>query len=226
MNIYKKLNLDIQEKVDKLVWEKTKRVIPFLELVHRKLRLEWQEYPYDWEQAQRNVMEHFCQHILKPRVYACGYCGLHTASGNYEYINDIEENGEFGGLGYLVYKYCVWLENKNNTEKKIKKPSFEDLFDEMRLAIDNWIVLNIKCKYSFQQWAEKLGFNILDMFELWYDDIGDNPFDSQDYQKSVFLHYYCDYVERILLVTYNWNVEDLDSDSSDTETLDEFLLND
>ena len=225
VSVYKKLNMDIQEKVDKFVWEKTKRVIPFLELVHRKLRLEWQEYPYDWEETQRNVMEHFCKDILKPRVYACGYCGLHTASGNYEYINDIEENGEFGGLGYLIYKYCVWLENKNNTEKKIKKPSFEDLFDEIRLALDNWIVQNIICKYSFQQWAEKLGFNIIDMFELWYDDIGENPFDNEDYKKSIFLHYYCDYIERILLVTYNWNVEDLDSDS-ETETLEQFLMDD
>lgn len=224
MNIYKKLNLDIQEKVDKLVWEKTKQVIPFIELIYRKLRLEWQEYGYDWEQAQRNVIEHFCKDILKPRTYARGYCGLHTLSGRYEYIIDKELN-EYRSIAYMVNRYCIWLENKNNTEKKIKKPSFEDLFDEIRLAIDNWVSCFINDNDMFQYWAEKLGFNILDMFELWYADMGENPFLTEDYQKSVFLHYYCDYIERIILITYDWNVEDLDSDS-DTETLEEFLMDD
>lgn len=212
MNIYNRLNQDIQEQVDKCVWEKTKQPIPEIELIHRKLRLLWQEYTYDWENSQRLVMDHFCEYILKPRVYGRGYCGFNTASGKYEYIIDKEKNKCYS-LGKYIIGYCNYLEKKN------KKPSFEKILDECRLGIDNWVNCFIIDNDMFQYWAEKLGFNILDMFEIYYDNFGDNPFENENYQKMIFTYYYQDYVERILLITYNWDIEDLNSETEDATSI-------
>lgn len=230
MEVYKRLSIDLQEKVDSIVWDKTKQKIPQIDLVFKRLELNWIQYStfheqnqkyviYKWEDYQLKIIKHFCNEILRPRIYGKGYSGCNTESGKYEYIVDKKKNGYYS-LGYVINRYVFWLEHKNDEGgKKYRKPDFDDLYDECRLAIDDWVDTNIKDNRKFQEVCLELGLNILDMFEKYEDDFSDNPFHEVNYRLMVFAHYYCDCIERILMISYNWDIEDLNSDNEDEEQI-------
>jgi hypothetical protein len=215
MNIYNRLPNDIQEKVDKQVWNKTKQDIPDIELVYRQLKYNLQNYNHNWSNTQKKIIDFVCWYVFRTRTYGLGHSGCSTHSGKYEYKNSKKINPNVN-LGMYLKIYNLYL------ERKIKKPNYEDIFDNIRLAIDNWVDNNILNKELFQHFANVLGFNIVDMFEYYYDNTGENPFEDHNYLKVIFCLYLIDMFDKIIVITYGYEIEDLDSDS-DTDTLEDFL---
>lgn len=226
VSVYKKLNLDLQEKVDKFVWDKTKKDIPEVEMIHRRLRLLLQEYPYDFCDCERKLIDFVCWYVIRPRTYGMGYCGAETKSGKYQYFNfdpvlekdelqeyldNVNETNEKEYLGISIRKFINYLETKKN------KPSFEMLNDNIKLAIDNWVDNNILNRDLFQHFATELNFNIIDMFEYYYNNTGENPFEDENYHKAIFCWYICDKFEKIIMITYQYEIEDLDTDTEEEE---------
>ncbi len=222
LTLYNRLPEDIQFIVDNHLWLKTKKDIPEVEMLHRRLKLLLQEYPHQWDKQQKKLIDFVCWYVIKPRTYGAGYCGAETKSGKYQYVNfdpvierdelldyldNVNESNEKEYLGISIRKYITYLETKKN------KPSFEMLNDNIKLAIDNWVDNNIVDRDLFQHFATQLGFNIIDMFEYYYDNTGGNPFEDENYQKAIFCWYMSDMFEKLIMITYQYEIEDLDSDS-------------
>lgn len=217
INLYNRLPSDIQFIVDKHIWNKTKQDIPDIELEYRKLKYNLQNYNHNWSNREKKIIDFVCWYIFRTRTYGFGYCGYETKSGKYEYKNSKNINPNVN-LGMYIKIYNLYLENK------IKKPNYEDITDNIRLAIDNWVGYNILNKELFEHFAISLGFNIIDMFEYYYDNIGENPFENDNYLKTIFCFYLTDMFDNIIITTFGNEIEDLDSDSdsgSDTDTFND-----
>ena len=126
----------------------------------------------------------------------------------------------------------VSLLNKLIESRKIRRP-FEKQYRIMKcnnltysnnisdnkynLFSTTYIDRNILDRDLFQHFATELNFNIIDMFEYYYDNTGENPFEDENYQKAIFCWYMCDMFEKIIMITYQYEIEDLDTDTEEEE---------
>jgi hypothetical protein len=212
VSIYKKLPLDIQENIDRKLFESNKVNIPEVELIHNRLQLNLLETIPELCSCEKKLIQFVVQHCIKPNIYGYGFCGAQTKSGKYEYIKDKKQKLYLGQYINMWIKYI---------EKKRKKPNFEKLSSEVRLAMDNWVLEYITDIKSFEFYAKLLKFSVIEMFEFYYDNTGQNPFeDINDSMPRVFCLYFTDLFEIIIMKTYNFELE------SDTSDLEDFLESD
>jgi len=209
MNIYKKLNGDLQEKIDEILFEKHKEknidmkqikdLIMDRQLKDNLLNFD-KKNNLHWGKDNEKLIEFVCWYCIRPRLYGKGYVGLETKSGNYEYIIEAGQNAPL----------CMYIEqwiNYLTNPIPMLKPSFCELMDGIRLAIDNWVDNYILNKELFQHFAKELNFNIIDMFEYYYDTAGEVPFGEDNFEKQIFTWYLVNKFENIIMITYFHNLD-------------------
>jgi hypothetical protein len=214
MEIYNKLPTDLQEEVDTFLFKNQKiiqkQTINNINFIDRLIREELHSIPYSYDTNERQLIDFLCWYIFRPRLYGQGYCGCDSDSGEYEYKICRKNKTP---LHKFLKKWLRFLQTEKN------KPSFEDLYEEIRLSLDNWVVEKITDKQTFQDYALDLGFNIAEMYETYIitygmDDIQDIDFNM--FYKSVFTAHLCDKVEIIIMKSYDYELE-TDTSDSDTE---------
>ena len=206
MDIYNKLTLDVQEHVDKCVWDMTKKNIPEIELKHRKLRLLLQELQYELTIQERLIIDWLCWEVIKPRIYGeefniCDDCDTTV------YSIDINNKNP---LYKIINKWVYYLETKT------EKPTYKSVFDKLKLAIDHWVSININNNVSFQNHALNLGMNIPDMYDIFlYDNDVNQHFSCHD----IFAHSILDIVGDIIIKSFDYGIL-TDDESSDEDSFD------
>jgi len=180
MNIYNKLNNDIQEKIDKIIWLEHKQPIPTVELFHRKLYYLLEKkldsiYFYHYDKSK--VLKWFCWEVVRNNIYGQLLWGM-----EYDYKHYYNNSNNY----YPLYKHInLWIKFLE-TDNPEDMPDFEELEHELKLAVYNWSYDNIGCGRDLQKISLKLGFNIPSMYDKAISTTDECLYDKYDKILSIY----------------------------------------
>lgn len=216
-SIYKKLNGDLQEKIDKIISNKVKEEINMEDI---KEELQYRKLYYGllnlniYDKYEKELIRFVCYDIISPRIYGKGYCGYESKSGKYEYII---KKGQEAPLIMYIEQYTNFLDKGR---LQYLKPDYECLKEGINLAIDNWVDKYIISKELFEEFSRALNFNIIDMFEFYYDNTGENPFEDYNYKKKIFTWYLTEMFDNVIMKSYGNLILFMDDSLSEDDTDD------
>jgi hypothetical protein len=214
-SIYQKLNGDLQEKIDKIISDKVKEEINMNDI---KEELQYRKLYYGllnlniYDEKEKQLIRFVCFDIIRPRIYGKGYCGFESKSGKYEYII---EKGQNAPLIMYIEQYTNFLDKGRIPNLQ---PAYDFLKEAINLAIDNWVAKYIISKELFEEFSRALNFSIIDMFEFYFDNTGENPFDDYNYKKKIFTWYLIEMFDNIIMKSYGNLIlfmDDTDEDNTD-----------
>lgn len=218
MNIYNRLNDDLKEEIDKRLWDKHKKNIKPSYFICRDLRMNiLNKFSVnqnenvicysEFEILKYTHLVNFLTHKVFPkRLLAQGYCGAETG-GEYKYIID-EKNKK--PLLLFINTWNKYLQNKS------KKPNFEDLYENIRLAIDDWCCEYICCVEQFILWTTKLDFVITDIYDYYIITYGGESINelvnSNHYYATLLTAYLCEMTENLIVKSFDYIIDSDDED--------------
>lgn len=192
--IYNKCPLDIQEVIDKHLFESHKEENGFInsfELIHRQLRTELYDLQFNLDPKDYCLIDFLCWEVIRTRPF-----GEWVMLNGYK--NSIHNENK---LCFWIMSWVGYLQKKNN------KPNYEDLNEAVRLAIDNWCFVNILSVYDLKYWCDKLLLNIGEVYDMYLEEIGNIDTD-EDYHKTLLCYYLYDWSVDIIMKSYAYEIDD------------------